>query len=238
MVSRTFKPIMHGKHASTNKQSFYREDVKTRSTLPTERKTSNAKHLRSRKTENNSEIQNSKDLDQSLSVSFGKGTIKFNRRARCRCRSRRGNRKWARYIVGSWQAPRHLATSNFLINQSSDGPRTTFFVGRKWPTADLIDHENFPLLLTSSSLSPLHPRIQRWMWTPHTRISLLFSVQTVENLITWYWLSTRILSVTMSKAWKNAEWNFADRGPTAICVAGAITATGAFKKSETSRIFF
>lgn len=203
-----------------------------------EKRQTNAKHLRSRKTENNSEIQNSKDLDQSLSVSFGKGTIKFNRRARCRCRSRRGNRKWARYIVGSWQAPRHLATSNFLINQSSDGPRTTFFVGRKWPTADLIDHENFPLLLTSSSLSPLHPRIQRWMWTPHTRISLLFSVQTVENLITWYWLSTRILSVTMSKAWKNAEWNFADRGPTAICVAGAITATGAFKKSETSRIFF
>lgn len=203
-----------------------------------EKRQTNAKHLRSRKTENNLEIQNSKDLDQSLSVSFGKGTIKFNRRARCRCRSRRGNRKWARYIVGSWRAPRHLATSNFLINQSSDGPRTTFFVGRKWPTADLIDHENFPLLLTSSSLSPLHPRIQRWMWTPHTRISLLFSVQTVENLITWYWLSTRILSVTMSKAWKNAEWNFADRGPTAICVAGAITATGAFKKSETSRIFF
>lgn len=203
-----------------------------------EKRQTNAKHLRSRKTENSSEIQNSKDLDQSLSVSFVKGTIKFNRRARCRCRSRRGNRKWARYIVGSWRAPRHLATSNFLINQSSDGPRTTFFVGRKWPTADLIDHENFPLLLTSSSLSPLHPRIQRWMWTPHTRISLLFSVQTVENLITWYWLSTRILSVTMSKAWKNAEWNFADRGPTAICVAGAITATGAFKKSETSRIFF
>lgn len=231
---------MHGKHASTNKQSFYREDVKTRSTLPTERKTSNKRQTPSIE-ENRKQFGNSKLFEFWISIpflSFGKGTIKFNRRARCRCRSRRGNRKWARYIVGSWQAPRHLATSNFLINQSSDGPRTTFFVGRKWPTADLIDHENFPLLLTSSSLSPLHPRIQRWMWTPHTRISLLFSVQTVENLITWYWLSTRILSVTMSKAWKNAEWNFADRGPTAICVAGAITATGAFKKSETSRIFF
>lgn len=33
---------MHRKHASINKQrSFYREDVKTRSTLPTERKTPN-----------------------------------------------------------------------------------------------------------------------------------------------------------------------------------------------------
>lgn len=62
---------MHRKHASINKQrSFYREDVKTRSTLPTESKTPNTEKKKFSIKEN-SRIQHEIQNSNSFPVSFG-----------------------------------------------------------------------------------------------------------------------------------------------------------------------